>query len=77
MITVAPYVLGGGGIPSTNAENANIRFYKHKDIYVLNFQANSYLRSQIRMIVDFIMKISSGKLTVKQLQEQLKKKKLI
>ncbi|BFU78170.1 tRNA pseudouridine(38-40) synthase TruA [Arcobacter sp. 15-2] len=62
---------------STVREIYNIRFYKYKDIYVLNFQANSYLRSQIRMIVDFIMKISSGKLTIKQLQEQLNKKKLI
>jgi len=62
---------------STVREIYNIRFYKHKDIYVLNFKANSYLRSQIRMIVDFIMKISSGKLTTKQLKEQLNKKKLI
>jgi tRNA pseudouridine38-40 synthase len=62
---------------STIREIYNIRFYKYKDIYVLNFQANSYLRSQIRMIVDFIMKISSGKLTIEQLKEQLDKKKLI
>lgn len=62
---------------STIRQIYNIRFYKYKDIYVLNFQANSYLRSQIRMIVDFIMKISSGKLTIEQLQEQLDRKKLI
>tara|TARA_B110000046_G_scaffold184887_1_gene224713 strand:- start:1546 stop:2268 length:723 start_codon:yes stop_codon:yes gene_type:complete len=62
---------------TTVREIYNIRFYKHKEIYVLNFQANSYLRSQIRMIVDFIMKISSGKLTIEELKEQLNTKRLV
>jgi len=62
---------------STVREIYGINFYKHKDIFVLNFKANSYLRSQIRMIVDFIMKVSSGKLTLDDLQEQLDKKRLI
>ena len=62
---------------STIREIYNINFYEYKDIYVLNFKANSYLRSQIRMIVDFIMKISSGKLTLNDLQTQLSKDKLI
>ncbi|MEA3314930.1 MAG: tRNA pseudouridine(38-40) synthase TruA [Campylobacterota bacterium] len=61
---------------STIREIYNIRFYKYKDIYVLNFIANSYLRSQIRMMVDFIIKVSQGKLTISQLQEQLSNKKL-
>jgi len=55
----------------------DIKFYKYKDLYVLNFKANSYLRSQIRMIVDFIMKISQDKLTINDLQMQLKNEKLI
>ncbi len=62
---------------STIREIYNINFYKFKDIYVLNFKANSYLRSQIRMIVDFIMKISSGKLSLDNLEEQLNRKRLI
>jgi len=62
---------------STIREIYDIKFYKYKDIYVLNFHANSYLRSQIRMIVDFIMKISSGKLTLQQLKNQLNKKELV
>jgi len=61
---------------STIREIYNIRFYKYKDIYVLNFIANSYLRSQIRMMVDFIIKVSQGKLTITQLKEQLSNKKL-
>ena len=62
---------------STVREIYAINFYKYKDIYVLNFKANSYLRSQIRMIVDFIMKISEGKLSLNDLQQQLERKELI
>lgn len=62
---------------STIREIYSIRLYKHKNIYVLQFKANAYLRSQIRMMVDFIMKISSGKLTLNDLQTQLQKKKLL
>ncbi|MGB3751402.1 MAG: tRNA pseudouridine(38-40) synthase TruA [Arcobacteraceae bacterium] len=62
---------------STVREIYSIHFYKHQDIFVLHFKANSYLRSQIRMIVDFIMKISSGKLSLEDLHQQLNVKKLI
>ena len=62
---------------STIREIYKIRLYRYNDIYVLNFQANSYLRSQIRMMVDFIMKISNGKLTKEDLVKQLNKEKLI
>jgi len=62
---------------STIREIYDIKFYKYNDIYVLNFRANSYLRSQIRMMVDFIMKISSGKLSIDDLKKQLNKEKLI
>lgn len=62
---------------STIREIYSINLYKHKDIYILNFKANSYLRSQIRMIVDFIMKISNGKLSLNDLTEQLNKRKLV
>lgn len=62
---------------STIREIYDIKFYEYKGIYVLNFRANSYLRSQIRMMVDFIMKISAGKLTIEELKQQLKKEKLV
>ena len=62
---------------STIREIYNIRFYKYKDIYVLNFIANSFLRSQIRMMVDFIIKISQGKLTIEDLKLQLNKQRKI
>jgi tRNA pseudouridine38-40 synthase len=62
---------------TTIREIYDIKFYKYKDLYVFRFKANSYLRSQIRMMVDFIMKISKGKLTTEDLKKQLKKEKLI
>lgn len=62
---------------STIREIYDIKFYKYKELYIFRFKANSYLRSQIRIMVDFIMKISSGKLTVDDLIKQLAKEKLI
>jgi len=67
----------GSDPTSTIREIYNITLYKYRGIYVLKFTANSYLRSQIRMIVDFIMKISSGKLHLNDLERQLSKKELI
>lgn len=67
-----------GSDPKTTIRSIiDIKLYKYKDIYVLKFKANSYLRSQIRMMVDFIMKISEGKLTTEDLKKQLNKEKLI
>jgi tRNA pseudouridine38-40 synthase len=60
---------------STVREIYDIKLFKHKDIYVLKFCANSYLRSQIRMIVDAVMKVSCGKLSVEDIKLQLAKKK--
>ena len=38
---------------------------------------DSYLRSQIRLMVGFLLKISEGKLTINDLKTQLKKEKHI
>ncbi|MBS9782431.1 MAG: tRNA pseudouridine(38-40) synthase TruA [Arcobacter sp.] len=46
-------------------------FYKYKDIYVFRFCANSYLRSQIRLMVGFLLKINEGKLSFEDLKKQL------
>ena len=55
----------------------NIKLYNYKNIYIIKFTANSYLRSQIRMMVDFLMKISNDKLSTKDLKLQLSCKKNI
>jgi tRNA pseudouridine38-40 synthase len=60
---------------STIREIYSIKIYQYKDIVVIKFNANSYLRSQIRMMVDFLFKISSNKLSIDDLKDQLNKKK--
>ncbi|WP_428024413.1 tRNA pseudouridine(38-40) synthase TruA [Arcobacter sp.] len=52
------------------------KFYKYKDFYVFYFEANSYLRSQMRLMVGFLLKISDGKLSNEDLKNQLQKKKI-
>ncbi len=47
------------------------RFYCHRDIWVVNFEANGYLRSQIRLMVAFLLKIGYGVLDVSHLKAQL------
>jgi len=61
----------------TVREIFDTKFYKYKDIYVFKFTANSYLRSQIRLMVGFLLKISEGKLSLEDLKSQLKKEKNI
>ena len=62
---------------STIREIYNIKFYQYKEYYIFKFEANSYLRSQIRMMIDFLLKISSAKLTITDLKNQLQKKELV
>lgn len=61
----------------TIREIYDTKFYKYKDIYVFKFTANSYLRSQIRLMVGFLLKISEGKLSIDDLKTQLSKKENI
>jgi len=61
----------------TIREIYDTKFYKYKDIYVFKFTANSYLRSQIRLMVGFLLKISEGKLSIEDLRTQLKKERNI
>ncbi|NQY21112.1 MAG: tRNA pseudouridine(38-40) synthase TruA [Campylobacteraceae bacterium] len=50
-------------------------FYKYKDVYVFKFTASSYLRSQIRLMVGFLLEVSRGKLSNDDLLQQLNNKK--
>lgn len=67
----------GSDPKSTIRELKSIKLYKFQGYYILKFQANSYLRSQIRMMVEFIMKISKGELSLEDLELQLSCKKQI
>ena len=59
---------------NTTREITEARFYKYKDYYIFKFKGNSFLRSQIRIMVQILLKISDGKLTVEDLKNQLLKK---
>jgi len=48
--------------------------YRTKDFYVLYFEGSGYLRSQIRMMVSFLLQISEEKLSKNELKLQLQKK---
>ena len=52
-------------------------FYEYKDFGIFYFEANGFLRSQVRMMVDFLLKISQKKLTKDDLLKQLSKKEII
>ena len=52
------------------------RAYRHQNKIILYFEANGFLYSQIRLMVGFLLKINSSKLTCKALQEQLTCKKI-
>ena len=51
------------------------RFYEYRDYKILYFEADGFLRSQIRMMVDFLLKIAKDSLTKEDLKEQLLCKK--
>ena len=45
--------------------------YSHKGYFILVFEGSGFLRSQIRLMVGFLLRISNGKATKEQLIEQL------
>jgi tRNA pseudouridine38-40 synthase len=61
----------------TTREIYDAVFYKYKEIYVFKFTANSYLRSQIRLMVGFLLAINDKKQTIGNLKDQLRLKKHI
>lgn len=67
----------GSDKDNTVREIFDVNFYKYKDIYVFKFCANSYLRSQIRLMVGFLLEIGKGNLTEDDLKNQLNKKKML
>ncbi len=49
-------------------------FYRYKEFYIFYFEANGFLRSQIRMMISFLLQVSDGKLSKNELKLQLEKK---
>ena len=59
----------GSDVNSTSRVIYRAFAYRHKDLIILNFEANGFLRSQIRLMVGALLK-----LTAKEIEEQLSKK---
>ncbi len=64
-----------GGITNYVREIFKARYYEYREYGVFYFEANGFLRSQIRLMVDFLLKIDSGKLSIENLKIQLENKK--
>ena len=61
------------GSDTTNFEREiyKTRLYEHQGYTILYFEANGFLRSQIRLMVGFLLKINDGTYTKEQSQQQL------
>lgn len=67
----------GSGIKQYEREIYKTKLIKlNKNTYACYFLANGFLRSQIRIMMDFIFKVSNNRLSIKQLEEQLYRKTL-
>lgn len=55
----------------------NAYILEYKKFYIIKIIGNGFLRGQIRIIVDFLLKINENYLSLKDLELQLNKKKLI
>ncbi len=61
----------GSDTQSTVRTIYKARAYAHKEFFILYFEANGFLRAQVRMMVDFLLAIGEDKLTRYHLLEQL------
>jgi tRNA pseudouridine38-40 synthase len=51
--------------------------FEYKNFYIIKIEGNGFLRGQIRIIIDFLLKINENRLTINDLKKQLNKEKLI
>lgn len=57
---------------TTIREIYRTHYVERKGYYFIYFQANGFLRSQVRMMVDMAMSCAKNEITLRQLKEQLK-----
>jgi tRNA pseudouridine38-40 synthase len=62
----------GSDVRSTIRTIYKSKIYTFKEYKIIYFEANGFLRSQVRMMVDFLLKIGKKELTKEELLEQLK-----
>jgi len=65
-----------GSVTHTNVRHIYKAHYKpYNNYHIIYFEANGFLRSQVRMMVEAAMQVALKKLNLNQLQEQLELKK--
>ncbi len=67
----------GSEIESSVRTIFKARIYKHKKLIIFVFEGDGFLRSQIRLMVGFLLKIGYGELNIEDLKNQLLFGKLI
>ena len=61
-----------GSVTHTNIRTVYKAFYRpYKNYHIIYFEANGFLRSQVRMMVDFAMQVAQNRQTSEALKEQL------
>ena len=63
----------GSEVNSYNREVYDTKVTKYKNYVIIKFIGNGFLRSQIRMMTQFLIDISDNKLSIKNLEMQLNK----
>jgi len=65
-----------GSITHTNIRHIYKAYYRpYNNYHILYFEANGFLRSQVRMMVEAVMQVSLKELNLKEIEEQLELKK--
>ena len=67
----------GSEVDNYIREIYNAYIFKYKNFHIIKIIGNGFLRGQIRIIIDFLLKINENKLTIDDLNLQLNKKALI
>lgn len=61
-----------GSHPHTTVRTiSKARYYNHRNIHIITFEANGFLRSQVRMMVEGSMQYALGKLSKEALKAQI------
>ncbi len=64
----------GSQIHSSIREIYRARYLRRGEYHCIYFEANGFLRAQVRMMVDTAMKCANGELTLEQISDQLEHK---
>jgi len=67
----------GSEVNSHKREIIDAYAFRYKNKIIIKIIGNSFLRGEIRIIVDFLLKINEGILTLEDLKTQVDKKKMI